>query len=66
MYCEQMLMNIAEDNPLHQPIQQIIENIDRMAAITRKLSYVERYETKDYIEGTRIIDIDRASRTDEN
>jgi PAS domain S-box-containing protein len=66
MYCEQMLMNIAEDHPLYQPIQQIIENIDRMAAITRKLSYVERYETKDYIEGTRIIDIDRSSRAEKD
>ena len=64
MYCEQMLMNIAADNPLYQPIQQIIENVDRMAAITRKLSDVERYETKDYIEGTRIIDIDRSSRAE--
>lgn len=64
MYCEQILMNIAEDHPLYQSIQQIIENIDRMATITRKLSYVERYETKDYIEGTRIIDIDRSSRAE--
>ena len=62
MYCEQMLMNIEQDNPLYQPIQQIIENIDRMAAITRRLSYVERYETKDYIQGTKIIDIDKSAR----
>ncbi len=58
MYCEHMLMNISKDHPLYRPLQQIIENIDCMAEITRKLSYVERHETKDYIKGTKIIDID--------
>jgi PAS domain S-box-containing protein len=65
MYCEQMLMSVEQDNPLYQPIQQIIENIDRMAAITRRLSYVERVEAKDHILGTRGIDIDRSSRSGE-
>ena len=62
MYCEQMLMNVGQDNPLYQPIQQIIENIDRMAEITRRLGYVEGVETKDYIQGSGIIDLERSSR----
>jgi hypothetical protein len=33
-----------------------------MAEITGELMHVTRYETQDYIEGTKIIDIDKASR----
>lgn len=54
---------ISEDNPLYGEVQIIIEALDRMAEITRKIWYIERYETKEYIRGTRIVDIDKASRT---
>jgi len=33
----------------------------RMGGITRKLMKITRYETKDYLQGVRIIDIDRAA-----
>ena len=32
-----------------------------MGGITRKLMKITRYETKDYVKGVRIIDIDRAA-----
>jgi hypothetical protein len=34
-----------------------------MAKITTKLQNIATYETKDYAQGTRIIDIDKASGT---
>ena len=35
--------------------------VGRMGVITRKLMKITRYETKDYLKGVRIIDIDRAA-----
>jgi hypothetical protein len=35
-----------------------------MAAITRRLSYVERAETKDDVQGSRFIPPDRTSRSE--
>jgi hypothetical protein len=32
-----------------------------MGRITRKLMRVARYKTRDYLDGTKIIDIDRSS-----
>jgi len=39
----------------------IKEQIDEMGSTTRKLMRITRYETQDYIEGRRIIDICKAS-----
>ena len=36
--------------------------IDGMAEMTKKMGRITRYKTRDYIEGTEIIDIDEASR----
>jgi len=39
----------------------IKEQIDEMGSITRKLMRITKYETKDYTEGSIIIDIDKAA-----
>ena len=38
-----------------------VQVVDRMADITRKLMRITRYETRDYIEGRKIVDIDKAA-----
>jgi PAS domain S-box-containing protein len=43
-------------------IDKIIEQIERMRAITEKLQHITRYEAVDYSGKTRIIDISKASR----
>ena len=62
VYCEYWIEAMLEDNPLGDQLGRIIEKIDRMANITKKLQNIASYETKDYIQGTKIIDIDKASR----
>ena len=61
-YCERSLKTMVEDNPLGGHLKGIVEKIDHMALIVRKVEMIASYETKDYIEGKRIIDIDKACR----
>lgn len=42
-------------------IKYINEQVDRLGQITKKIMHITRYETKEYIEGLNIIDIDKAS-----
>jgi hypothetical protein len=54
-------MDLPEDNPIYQRIKTINEEIDKMGKTTRKLMEITRYETEDYVGGTKIIDIEKAS-----
>jgi PAS domain S-box-containing protein len=58
---DQLLMNMLEDNPLFKKIDFIKNQIDKLASITNKLQRITRYETKEYILGTKIIDIEKSS-----
>jgi len=61
--CSERLLNaISEDSPLYNQAQKIAEKFDMIVEITRKLQSMTKYETKHYVEGTKIIDIDKASR----
>lgn len=64
-YSELMLMDLQEESPLYEKIKAINEQVNKMGDITRKLMEITRYETEDYIGGTKIIDIDKASKKDE-
>lgn len=61
-YCERSLRTVMEGSPVNEHIRGILEKIDSMAAIVRKLERIASYQTKDYIEGKRIIDIDKSCR----
>ena len=61
-YCERSLKTTMEGNPLNGHLKGIVEKIDNMSVIVRKLERIACYKTKDYIEGKRIIDIDKACR----
>ena len=61
-YAESCLMNVSDEDPLQVKLKKIIELTRKMAQITRKLTRITRYETKDYLEGVKIVDLDRASR----
>ena len=47
-------------------VRTILDEADRMAAIVRKLGGLTRYETKSYVGGAQIIDLDRSAQTQEN
>lgn len=56
------MSNGKESDQLGRRLSEIVQQISRMSEITGKLNNITRYETQEYIEGARIIDIDRASK----
>jgi hypothetical protein len=52
---------MSEDNPLYKHAAEIARQADRIGEITRRLMGITKYETKDYIKGMKIIDIDKSS-----
>jgi len=60
-YSELLLMDMEKDNSAYPYIKMIKEQIYEMGSITRKLMRITKYETQNYIEGSRIIDIDKAA-----
>jgi len=60
-YSELLLRSLPEKSPLFGKIEEIKKSIDQLGKITHKIMHITRYETKEYIEGTKIIDIDKAS-----
>ena len=62
IYCERFLKEMSQENPAYEDVGNIMDKIDRIASITRKLQTIASYETKEYIEGKKIIDIEKASQ----
>lgn len=58
---EELLRNISEDKSFYKGVNVIKEKIDKLASITSKLQRITRYETKEYVSGTKIIDIEKSS-----
>lgn len=63
---ELLALDIPEDDPKYSKLEKIIGQIDRMKSITGKLANLTKYEAKEYISGTRIIDIHKASQKDKS
>jgi len=60
------LIQLIEQNPddeqsLHQDLKRIADAAWDMAEIVRKIGQITHYETKQYVTGMQIIDIDRAA-----
>ncbi|MDQ1330798.1 MAG: domain S-box protein [Thermodesulfobacteriota bacterium] len=62
-YLEMLLSENAKESRLHDKIEKITSQIERLKAITKKLSGITRYETLDYPSGIKIIDINKSSRS---
>jgi len=60
-YSELILMDMGKNDSAYPYIKMIKEQIDEMGNITRKLMRITKYETRDYITGSKIIDIDKAA-----
>jgi len=60
-YSELLMMDMEKDNMAHTYIKMVKEQTDKMGSITRKLMSITKYETQDYIEGSKIIDINKAA-----
>ena len=60
-YSELLSEDLPKDSPLLEKIQKIKMAIDQLGKITHKIMRITRYETKEYIAGSKIVDIDKAS-----
>ena len=60
-HSELLLMDLPKDSPEYERIKTINEEGEKMGKSTRKLMEITRYETEDYVGGTKIIDIEKAS-----
>lgn len=58
---ELLLMLTPEEDPRHKRIRSIGEQIGRLGEITKKLMRITRYETYQYPDGKRLIDIHKSS-----
>ncbi|MBU1343166.1 MAG: PAS domain S-box protein [Proteobacteria bacterium] len=61
-YTEIFLMNIEKENPLYEKVDKIKEQVHRIGSLTKKLMNITKYETREYSEGKKIVDIDKASQ----
>jgi PAS domain S-box-containing protein len=60
-YAEMMRRRILEGDPLRRSVDIIFKEGERMAEIVRKIGRITRYETKNYVGNTMIVDLDKAS-----
>lgn len=63
-YAELLRRKLPPDSPEHHAATVIGRETDRMADIVRKIGKMTKYETKSYVGGARILDLDRASGED--
>ena len=56
-----LLIELEEDHPQYEKIQKIHEQVEKVGRITGKLMGITRYESKEYGQGIRIVDLDKSS-----
>jgi PAS domain S-box-containing protein len=60
-YSELASMHLSGDHIARKKLSRILEQVDRMGSILRKLMNITRYKTKNYSSGQKIIDLERAA-----
>ena len=60
-YAELLMRQLARDSPLYGAAEVILTESQRMAGIVRKIGKITRYETRSYLGGTKILDLDKAA-----
>jgi PAS domain S-box-containing protein len=60
-YAELLGRRIEKESPLHNAANIIITQAERMAEIVRKIGTITKYETKTYVGGAKILDLDKAA-----
>jgi PAS domain S-box-containing protein len=64
-YAELLRRRLRPDDPNFHAVDTIVSEAERMAELVRKLGKITRYETKPYVGGSRIVDLDRATEAGE-
>jgi PAS domain S-box-containing protein len=60
-YAQMLQRKLGATDALVPHVRTILDEADRMATIVRKLGSLTRYETKSYVGGAQILDIDRSA-----
>ena len=60
-YAELLMRQLAAESPLYSAAEVILSESQRMAGIVRKIGKITRYETRSYLGGTKILDLDKAA-----
>ncbi len=60
-YAELLKKKMTPDDLLYKPIDIILSEAERMAEIVRKIGRITKYETKNYVGSTQILDLDKSS-----
>ncbi len=63
-YSHSLLYDLPENSPVVEKITMIKKAIFEAGQITKKIMNITKYETKEYINGSKIIDIDKASSSE--
>ncbi|MBI5495198.1 MAG: PAS domain S-box protein [Deltaproteobacteria bacterium] len=59
-YAEMLKRKVAEADPMRRSVDIIFREGERMADIVRKIGSITRFETKNYVGNTRIVDLNRS------
>jgi PAS domain S-box-containing protein len=62
VHFDDMLEIISGHDALYSEVEGIMENAIRIGKIIKKLQNIARYETREYVRGIKIIDIDKAAK----
>jgi PAS domain S-box-containing protein len=62
---EFLVMDTYGKHEIEEKVTRIRRPLNALRDMSRKLMHITRYETRDYVEGERIVDIDRSSGTRE-
>jgi signal transduction histidine kinase len=60
-YAELLKRRIAPEDSNHRAVDTILAEAERMAEIVRKIGKITRYETKAYVGGAQILDLEKSS-----
>lgn len=64
-YAEMLRKVVDENAEASRPVDRIYAEARRIADIVRKIGRITEYKTKEYVGGTRIVDLDESSHVDE-
>ena len=56
-----VMSKLPEGDPLGKRVDKVLNQVDRMVEIVKKIGQITRYRTKEYAENVRIVDIDKSS-----
>ena len=60
----QLVLDDLNDQQLQDDLKTIIKNLNTVSELTKKMTRITRYEAKEYVGDTKIVDIQKAAETD--